>query len=229
MDNNNESKAISIIESVLFSSDKPISFDVLKNAVSSLDPALDTKQLIKKYDTILQQDNRGVFLDNISGKYQLRTKKDNSEVLQSINKSKQFRLSNQAMEVLAVIAYEGPCIKARVDEVRSVDSGHLIKVLMDKKLVAFGGKSDLPGKPMLYKTTNYFLEVFGLNNIKNLPSIEEVEELIPDGAIENLSNLSFQDTDDTNIKKDLDHIGDTLSKIKVNKLKLKDESSKQDC
>ncbi len=213
-----ETKALSVIESILFSSDKPTSFDVLKKAVLLIDPELDTKNLIEKYDLILQQEDRGVFLGNVSGKYQLRTKKGNSEILKNINKTKQFKLSTQAMEVLAVIAYEGPCIKARIDEVRSVDSGHLIKVLMDKGLVVFGGKSDLPGKPMLYKTTSKFLEIFGLNNIKNLPSLSEVEELVPDGVEqENLSDLNFRmdSTDDENIKKDLDQIGDALSKIKV--------------
>ena len=219
MNNNKESKAISVIESILFSSDRPIPFDVLKSAVCSVDSSLDTKQLIEKYNLNLQQTERGIFLDNIAGKYQLRTKKDNSEILRNINKAKQFKLSTQAMEALAVIAYEGPCIKARVDEVRSVDSSHLIKVLMDKGLVAFGGKSDLPGKPMLYKTTNKFLEVFGLNNIKNLPSLEEVEELVPEGT-ETLSDLNFrmENTEDKNIQNDLDQIGNTLSKIKVPKI-----------
>jgi segregation and condensation protein B len=85
------------------------------------------------------------------------------------------------MEVLAIVAYKQPCIKAEVDTVRGVESGHLIRVLMDKGLVQFDGKSDLPGKPMLYKTTKKFLEVFGLRNIRELPSLEEIDQLIPEG------------------------------------------------
>jgi segregation and condensation protein B len=85
------------------------------------------------------------------------------------------------MEVMAIIAYKQPCIKAEVDTIRGVESGHLIRVLMDKGLLQFDGKSDLPGKPMLYKTTKKFLEVFGLRNIRELPSLEEIDQLIPEG------------------------------------------------
>ena len=79
------------------------------------------------------------------------------------------------------MAYKQPITKSQVDEVRGVDSSHLVRGLMDKDLLAFAGKSELPGKPMLYKTTTRFLEIFGLRNLSELPSLSEIEALIPEG------------------------------------------------
>ena len=218
-----EARAISVIESVLFSSDKPVSLDLLHQAVAYIDKNLDVKDLVNKYKAILQSDNRGVYVDMVCGKYQIRTKKTNSEILKNINKSKQFRLSAPAMEVLAIVTYEQPCIKARIDEVRGVDSGHLIRVLMDKGLVCFAGKSDLLGKPMLYKTTRKFLETFSLKNLKNLPSLSEFDELVPDALeqqkretlSELTSRLDESNKKDISLEGDLEKIGQSLSEIKV--------------
>ena len=218
-----EARAISVIESVLFSSDKPVSLDLLHQAIAYIDKNLDVKDLINKYKAILQSDNRGVYVDMVCGKYQIRTKKTNSEILKNINKSKQFRLSAPAMEVLAIVTYEQPCIKARIDEVRGVDSGHLIRVLMDKGLVCFAGKSDLLGKPMLYKTTRKFLETFSLKNLKNLPSLSEFDELVPDELeqqkretlSELTSRLDESNKKDISLEGDLEKIGQSLSEIKV--------------
>ena len=80
-----------------------------------------------------------------------------------------------------MVAYKQPCPKSSIDEIRGVDSSHLIRALMDRNLLAFAGKSELPGKPMLYKTTSKFLEVFGLRSIKELPSLSEIEALLPNG------------------------------------------------
>jgi segregation and condensation protein B len=82
---------------------------------------------------------------------------------------------------LSIIAYKQPVIKSEVDEIRGVESGHLVRALMEKNLVKFAGKSELPGKPMLYATTKQFLELFGLRNIRELPTLNEIDKLIPEG------------------------------------------------
>ena len=81
-------------------------------------------------------------------------------------KKRPFRLSGPSLEALSIIAYSQPCPKQEIDQVRGVDSGHLLRTLMEKELVVFAGKSDLPGKPSLYKTSQKFLEVFGFNKFK---------------------------------------------------------------
>jgi segregation and condensation protein B len=83
--------------------------------------------------------------------------------------------------VLAITAYKQPMVKSEVDEIRGVESGHLMRGLMDRGLICFNGKSDLPGKPMLYGTTKKFLEIFGLRNLKELPSLSEIDDLLPEG------------------------------------------------
>jgi segregation and condensation protein B len=79
------------------------------------------------------------------------------------------------------VAYKQPCTKSAVDEIRGVESGHLMRGLLDRGMIAFGGKSELPGRPMMYETTRRFLEIFGLRNIKELPTLNEIDQLIPEG------------------------------------------------
>ncbi|RME16260.1 MAG: SMC-Scp complex subunit ScpB [Bdellovibrio sp.] len=171
-----------VLEALLFASDRPQSFTLLKQAFRGTTvQSKDIKQALKQLQSQYAEDHRGVVLEEVAGGYQLRTKVDYLKFLRNTIKSRPFRLSGPALEVLAIIAYKQPCIKADVDEVRGVESGHLIRSLMDRGLVQFAGKSDLPGKPMLYATTKKFLEVFGLRNIKELPSLSEIDELLPEG------------------------------------------------
>ncbi len=177
-----EDRLKSLLESILFSSPKPMTFDAIKAVFKGTN--IKSKQLrrvLEDYAGDLASQERGVYIEEIAGGYQLRTKIENAEFLKQVVKQRPFRVSGPSMEVLAIMAYKQPCIKAEVDTIRGVESGHLIRVLMDKGLLQFDGKSDLPGKPMLYKTTKKFLEVFGLRNIRELPSLEEIDQLIPEG------------------------------------------------
>lgn len=177
-----EDRLKSLLESILFSSPKPMTFDAIKSVFKGTN--VNSKQLrrvMEDYAADLASQERGVYIEEIAGGYQLRTKIENADFLKQVVKQRPFRISGPSMEVMAIIAYKQPCIKAEVDTIRGVESGHLIRVLMDKGLLQFDGKSDLPGKPMLYKTTRKFLEVFGLRNIRELPSLEEIDQLIPEG------------------------------------------------
>lgn len=173
---------LSILESLFFASQKPLSLSVIKQIFIGTN--VDTRQLksaIEQLQVILADPTRGVTLDEVVGGWQLRTKIDNMEFLKRINKSRPFRLSGPALEVLSIIAYKQPIIKNEVDQIRGVESGHLVRALMEKGLVNFQGKTELPGKPMTYGTTRKFLEVFGLRNIEELPSLSEIDQLIPEG------------------------------------------------
>ncbi|MCB0369502.1 MAG: SMC-Scp complex subunit ScpB, partial [Bdellovibrionales bacterium] len=109
---------------------------------------------------------------------------DNMNFLKRTLKVKPFKLSGPALEVLAIVAYKQPLIKHEIDEIRGVESGHLLRALMEKGIVTFAGKSDLPGKPMQYVTTKKFLEIFGLRNLKELPTLSQIDELLPEGINE---------------------------------------------
>jgi segregation and condensation protein B len=177
-----DDRMYSIIESMLFATDRPLTTDFIKQAFKGTNIRIKRiRKALQQYSEKLASSDRGVYLDQVGGGYQLRTKQDNMDFLTRTQKGRPFKLSGPALEVMSIIAYEQPCIKSRVDEIRAVESGHLVRALMDKGLVSFAGKSELPGKPMLYQTTRKFLEIFGLRSIKELPSLDEIEQLIPDG------------------------------------------------
>ncbi len=178
-------KLESIIESVLFSTEKPVSLATFKQIFKGTDIKSDKiKRALEALEVELAGACRGVCLEEVTGGYQLRTKTDNMDYLRRMVKGRPFRLSGPALEVLAIVAYKQPVVKMEVDEIRGVESGHLLRSLMERSLVKFDGKSDLPGKPMQYSSTKKFLEIFGLRNLRELPTLSEIDELIPEGIIE---------------------------------------------
>lgn len=174
---------ISIIESLLFSTDKPVSVTTIKALFKNTN--VRTKDITRAIDTLASEyasPQRGVTLEEINGGYQLRTKVDNSDFLKRLTKSRPFRLSGPALETMAIVAYKQPVTKHEIDEIRGVESGHLLRALMERGLVCFNGKAEnLPGKPMSYGTTRKFLETFGLRNLKELPTLSEIDEILPEG------------------------------------------------
>lgn len=175
----------SIVESVLFATDKPVTLNALKQIFKGTQVKTDKiRRAIEKLSVQYASGNRGIYIEEVQGGYQLRTKLDNMNFLRRTLKVKPFKLSGPALEVLAIVAYKQPLIKHEIDEIRGVESGHLLRALMEKGIVAFAGKSDLPGKPMQYITTKKFLEIFGLRNLKELPTLSQIDELLPEGINE---------------------------------------------
>lgn len=172
-----------IVEAVLFVSDKPVGITTFLAAFSEEDVVRKAhiREALEAFEEDLEQQDRGFRLHQVDGGYQLRTAEDLKVYLQNTIKARSFRLTGPSLETLAMVAYKQPCPKSAIDEIRGVDSSHLIRALMDRNLLSFAGKSELPGKPMLYKTTSKFLEVFGLRSIKELPSLSEIEALLPNG------------------------------------------------
>jgi len=177
-----EERLESIIESILFASDRPVSLAALKLVFKGTN--INTQKIKRTLDQLAVEyagGRRGVTLEEVTGGFQLRTKIDNMEFMRRTLKARPFKLSGPALEVLAIVAYKQPTVKAEVDEIRGVESGHLLRALMEKNLVCFEGKSELPGRPMQYGTTRKFLEIFGLRNLKELPTLSQIDELLPEG------------------------------------------------
>jgi segregation and condensation protein B len=180
-----EEQLDSIIESILFASDRPVSLASMKLVFKGTNIKGDKiKRALDRLAVELAGARRGVTLEEVPGGFQIRTKMDNLQFLTRTLKARQFRLSGPALEVLAIVAYKQPIVKSEIDEIRGVESGHLLRALMEKSLVVFEGKSDLPGKPMQYGTTKKFLEIFGLRNLKELPTLSQIDELLPEGMTE---------------------------------------------
>jgi segregation and condensation protein B len=172
----------SIVESILFSTDKPLSIAVMKQSFKgSQVKSKDIREALLAMTEEYAQTQRGFTLQEVGGGFQLRTKPENMKYLRQGVKARPFKLSGPALETLSIVAYKQPTTKAQIDEIRGVESGHLLRALMEKHLLTFGERSDLPGKPMYYETTKKFLEIFGLRNLQELPSLSEIDQLIPEG------------------------------------------------
>jgi len=188
----------SIVESSLFATDKPISIASIKQVFKGTQvKSKDVRQALTELQAEYQTSARGFTLEEIAGGFQLRTKPEHMKYLRQSVKARPFKLSGPALEVLSIVAYKQPTTKNQIDEIRGVESGHLLRALMEKHLLAFGERSDLPGKPMFYETTKKFLEIFSLRNLAELPSLSEIDQLIPEGIgevedKETLSDLTGQ-------------------------------------
>jgi segregation and condensation protein B len=178
----------SCIEALLFMLDKPVSAQRLQELLSASD---DSEKLafnwIQEALTSIrdryQKPWHGIELVEVGGGFQLRTKPGRAALAKKLAKVSQQRLSSGAMETLAIVAYRQPVLKDEIDRVRGVDSSHFVRGLLDKKLIQISGRSDLPGRPMLYGTTQEFLELFGLKDLAALPPLQEIEQMVPSSQV----------------------------------------------
>lgn len=169
----------SCIESILFMSEKPVSAKKLHELLGP-DMALEYfDEALVNLKARYQKRFHGFELLEIANGYQFRTKPARAALAKKLSKIQTQRLSTGAMESLAIIAYKQPVLKDDVDKIRGVDSSHFIRGLMDKKLIKIAGRSELPGRPMLYTTTTEFLEVFSLKSLESMPALKELESMIP--------------------------------------------------
>jgi segregation and condensation protein B len=124
--------------------------------------------------------NHGIEIRSVAGGYRMATKPEHHDLMRGFAKSLKppIRLSLAALETLAVIAYKQPVTVPEINEVRGVDAGGVITTLLDRKLITTAGRKQVIGRPILYKTTKEFLMRFGLNEVSELPSMEEFEKLV---------------------------------------------------
>jgi segregation and condensation protein B len=190
-------KLIGIIEALIFASEKPLSEDEIRRIIPDLAPR-EIKGAITDLKKIYDESSGGIFVAEVAGGYQFRTRPEFSEYIKQMLEEKPKRLSRAALETLAIIAYRQPLVRTDVERVRGVDSGGVIKILLERNLIRILGKKDVPGKPLLYGTTKDFLETFGLKDLKSLPSIREMGALFKEGDIEEQKTLfSTDDKDQT--------------------------------
>ncbi len=134
--------------------------------------------LITNLETDYSNNNRGIALEYLGGKLKMVTKKEHAEYYKKLfNNEDNNTLSPSALETLAIIAYNEPVTRIVVDEIRGVNSAHIIRKLVFRNFIKEVGRSELPGKPILYGVTDEFLDYFGLASTKDLPIInfEEIE------------------------------------------------------
>ncbi|HEY0758261.1 MAG TPA: SMC-Scp complex subunit ScpB [Acidisarcina sp.] len=151
--------------------------------------------------------DRGMEIREIAGGYRVATKPEYHDAVRSFVKSLKppMKLSLQALETLAVIAYKQPVTAPEVNEIRGVDSGGVLGSLMSRKLITTAGRKQVIGRPILYKTTKEFLLRFGLRDVNELPSIEEFEKMAGEMEIEDLGGAELQRSAQLPFEADLNH------------------------
>jgi segregation and condensation protein B len=167
-----------ILEALIFVSQEPLTLERMKAVLEGAQPeeieaALD--ELIRTYET----EERGVQVAAMGGGFVLSTKPDHDcwvrRLLQIERKNK---LSSASLETLAAVAYHQPVTQAEISMIRGVDSTYTLKTLLDKKLIKIVGRKKAPGNPLVYRTSDRFLQYFGLNSLNELPSEEEIAKIL---------------------------------------------------
>jgi segregation and condensation protein B len=179
-----------IVESLLFMSGSPINMERLNTAVPEAAPG-EIRQALD--DLVADYDARGggFCLRQVAGGWQLRTRAQFAPWIRRMHQSQPSKLSQAALETLAIIAYNQPVLRSYVEHVRGVDSGGVMKLLLDKGLIRVLGRDDKPGRPMLYATSKKFLEIFDLKDLSELPTLKEIQEITQAEETRNaLANLA---------------------------------------
>ena len=187
-----------IIESLLFVSETPLSVQKIKSIIN-IDDSKSIKQALEQLNREYEMRKGGFYLTEAAGGYQLRTRPEYKEWIKKMLQNRPARLSKAAMETLAIIAYKQPVIRSDVEYIRGVDCGGVLRVLLEKKIIRVMGRKEIPGRPMIYGTTQTFLELFELKDLKDLPTPKEIEDFnknkedIPTGSLN-------EDNEDVEIK-----------------------------
>jgi segregation and condensation protein B len=164
----------SIVESLLFASDHPLTLAELKRLVGERDGGKLTAAL---EELRARREESGVQVMQAAGGWQLRTNPDNVAWVSRILAGKPPRLSRALLETLAIVAYRQPITRPEIDEIRGVDCGPVLKTLLERSLVRMIGKKEEVGRPILYGTTPEFLRTFSLRDLSELPTLREFHEL----------------------------------------------------
>lgn len=166
-----EQKTKAIIEAILFAAGRPVNIQELVMALEISKEEIE-KNIKEMQEEENQESKRGIEIIKIDDSYQLSSKKEYYEyIYQVIDKRAKPNLSNAALETLAIIAYNPRITRAEIENIRGVGADACIYKLMEYGLIEEAGKSDLPGKPMTYKTSSEFLKMFGYTSLDDLPEL----------------------------------------------------------
>ena len=164
-----------IVEAILFASDQPVSADRLADAAGEDVTVGMVKKAVEELMADYDATGRAFTIEEVAGGYQLFTRPEYNKYLKPLVRARQqARLTQAALETLAIIAYKQPVARAEVEDIRGVACGDMIRALMEKGLVRIAGRSEQIGRALLYGTTKKFLQAFGLSSVKDLPDSKQL-------------------------------------------------------
>ncbi|MFH2044296.1 MAG: SMC-Scp complex subunit ScpB [Pseudomonadota bacterium] len=171
-----EQELKNILEALLFVADAPISIERIKSVIPADLKII--KDMLSRLISEYEERDGAIFLMEVAGGYQIRTKPEYAEWVKKFVQPNPLRMSKAALETLTIIAYKQPIIRSEVEYIRGVDSGGILRTLLELKLIRVLGRKDIPGRPLIYSTTKRFLEIFGLKNLRELPTPDEIKGLV---------------------------------------------------
>lgn len=177
----------SIIEALIFSSDEPISENEIIRAIKGIDgedteiTSEDLSETIESLNNSYEENGRSFKIKKIANGYIFATTEIFAKYVGYLSSEKsKRRLSQAALETLAIIAYKQPITKSELEQIRGVNSDYILTTLLEKNLITITGRAETIGRPLLYGTTTEFLKYFGLYNLSDLPKPREIEEIMKD-------------------------------------------------
>jgi segregation and condensation protein B len=172
-----DAKLKAVLEAVIYVTDEPLTLAQITSALQQ--PVEVIRRLLDELTADYAKEDRGLTVREVAGGFKMATKPEHHESIRAFVKNLKppLKLSLPALETLAVIAYKQPITAPEIMEIRGVQGAGVLKTLLDRKLIASGGRKQVVGKPILYKTTKEFLIQFGLKDVSELPTLKEFEEL----------------------------------------------------
>ena len=165
-----------IIESIVFTAEAPLSIDRLCEILTEFERD-EIRAALRELAAGFERRSGGIELVEVAGGWQFRTRPDFQQYVLRHVKTKIAKFSQSSLETLAIVAYRQPITRVEVEHLRGVDCGGILKSLLEKRLIRILGKKDIPGRPLIYGTSKEFLEVFGLKDLKSLPTLKEIQAL----------------------------------------------------
>ena len=167
-----------LIEALIFVSESPLGLELIKETLGGIQKK-DLQRLLSELMEDYNRSPRGFTLVEVAEGFQFRTRPEYAEWIKKLKKTKSLALSQPGLETLAIIAYKQPILRGEVERIRGVDSGGVLRTLLERKLIRILGKKDVPGRPLVYGTSKQFLEMFGLKDLSSLPTLKDIEGLGP--------------------------------------------------
>ena len=175
LENKSPDEVKRIVEALLFAVQEPISIRKISEIIEGAE-AKEIREVIQQLREEYDTHDRVFQVEEIANGFQLLSRPEYHEWISKIRKkSGESKLSQQALETLSIIAYKQPIIRAEIEAIRGVQSGQMIRTLIEKGLVKITGRDEVLGRPLLYGTTTKFLDHFGLKSIKDLPKVEDLD------------------------------------------------------
>jgi segregation and condensation protein B len=184
-----------LIEAILFANDLPVNLDRFKEILEGAGKK-EIRQAISDLQKFYDESGSAIRVAELAGGYQLLTREEYAVILQKLYRGRSAsRLTQRALETLAIIAYKQPITKQEMEAIRGVNVDGVVKTLLERNLIKIEGRQKAPGNPLLYATTRYFLQYFGLDSLESLPKLKEIDELLKEDEkfLESLDQVALKE------------------------------------